>query len=53
MKVTKKIARKEVYVLAKVPEKLHRYIKSEAALLEVKINDIVVQALELWQENRG
>jgi len=36
-------------VLAELPEELHRAVKSEAALRGVKLNDVIVKALEHWK----
>lgn len=56
MKISKKRlakdAKKEgcVFVLAHIPEGIHRAVKSEAALRKVKIGDIVVEALTDWHK---
>ena len=44
---------KSVFVLVKVPEKLHRYVKSEAALMHMKLSDVILEAMEYWQQSRG
>ena len=48
----KPVEDRKVYVLAAVPEELHRYLKSEAALAKRKINDMVVDALSDWKALR-
>jgi predicted HicB family RNase H-like nuclease len=39
------------WLLVAIPMKLHRRLKSEAALRGISARDLVIKALESWQHN--